>query len=161
MAGVQPWVGLGGHSPSQSEWQKKGFITDILNIPTILQVKKPDVVMGGLQFEAGWTQLMVEKLTLNYLAIAGGHSCSQHANCTLPQLETFMGFCCDKTSHFKWPFVPCTSCTWVMIMLFIQFINIPHLSGEWIVLAKEKRSLTWMLTNLCTILEMEFPPQLI
>ena len=25
---------------------------------------------------------------------SGGHSCSQHANCTLPQLETSVAMCC-------------------------------------------------------------------
>ena len=32
---------------------------------------------------------------------SGGDSCSQHSNCTLPQLETSVALCCDKTAHFK------------------------------------------------------------
>ena len=31
---------------------------------------------------------------------SGGHSCSQHANCMLPQLETSVVLC-DKTAHFR------------------------------------------------------------
>ena len=27
---------------------------------------------------------------------SGGHSCSQHANCTLPQFETSVALCCDN-----------------------------------------------------------------
>ena len=35
--------------------------------------------------------------------ISGGHSCSQHANCTLPQLETPLCLIvlCDRTAHFR------------------------------------------------------------
>ena len=32
---------------------------------------------------------------------SGRHSCSQHANCTLSQLETFVALCCDKPAHFS------------------------------------------------------------
>ena len=31
---------------------------------------------------------------------SGGHSCSQHASCTLPQLETSVALC-DKIAHFN------------------------------------------------------------
>jgi hypothetical protein len=63
----------------------------------------------------------------------GGHSSSQHANCTLPQLDC----------KFQWTFiVPSSRCTLVMIMLFNQLLDMPHLSGGWIILAKEKCSLT-------------------
>jgi hypothetical protein len=34
-----------------------------------------------------------------------------------------------------------------MIMLFNQLLDIPHLSGGWIILAKEKCSLTWILKS--------------
>jgi hypothetical protein len=45
----------------------------------------------------------------------------------------------------EWLFnVPITSCTCVMIMLFNQLLHMPHLSGGWIILAKEKCSLTGM-----------------
>jgi hypothetical protein len=40
-----------------------------------------------------------------------------------------------------------------MIMLFNQLLNIPHLSGGWIMLAKEKGSLTTMEANLGTQFE--------
>ena len=29
------------------------------------------------------------------------HSCSQHANAMLPQLETSVALCCDKTAHLR------------------------------------------------------------
>jgi hypothetical protein len=40
-----------------------------------------------------------------------------------------------------------------MTMLFNQLLDMPHLSGGWIILAKEKCSLTGMYTNLCTKFE--------
>jgi hypothetical protein len=44
---------------------------------------------------------MVEKLTLNSLttALVDKHSCSQHANCILPQLETTVSLCCVTKLH--------------------------------------------------------------
>jgi hypothetical protein len=73
-----------------------------------------------------------------------GHSCSQHANCTLPQLETSVALCWVTKLHIlEWPFiVPSTKCTCVVIMPFNQLLDMPHLSGDWIILAKEKCSLT-------------------
>ena len=57
---------------------------------------------------------------------SGGHSCSQHANCTLPQ-----NICVTKLHILEWPFiVPSTRCTCVMIMLLNQLLDMPHLSGE-------------------------------
>jgi hypothetical protein len=77
---------------------------------------------------------------------SGWHSCRQHVNCTLPQLETCMALCCvTKLNILKWPFiVPNTRCTCVMVMLFNQLPYMPHLSGVLIILAKEKSSLTGM-----------------
>jgi hypothetical protein len=40
-----------------------------------------------------------------------------------------------------------------MIMLFNQLIDMPHLSGVWIILAKDKGPLTGMQTNLITKFE--------
>ena len=38
---------------------------------------------------------------------------------------------CDKTTHFSGlSIVPNTRCTWVMIMLFNQLLDMPHLSGR-------------------------------
>ena len=83
---------------------------------------------------------MVEKLTFNYLATVCGHSCSQQANCMLPQLETSVALCCvTKLYILEWPFIV-PSC--VMIKLFNQLLDMPHLSGGWIILTKDK-----MLTN--------------
>ena len=76
----------------------------------------------------------------------GGHSCSQHANCTLPQNLRQLWHCVVWQLHIlEWSFiVPSTWCTCVMILLFNQLLDIPHLSGGWIILAKEKYSLTGM-----------------
>jgi hypothetical protein len=59
---------------------------------------------------------------------SGGHSCSQHANC--------MELCCVTKLHIlEWPFiVPSTRCTCVMIVLFNQLLDLPHL----IILAEKK-----------------------
>ncbi len=79
---------------------------------TILEVKMLDVeVLGWCGYtwsavvrlvgctakfsEMPWRRLMVEKLTLNSTGnSSGGHSCSQHANCTLPQNCDISGMCC-------------------------------------------------------------------
>jgi hypothetical protein len=62
------------------------------------------------------------------------------------KLETSVALCCVSKLHIlEWPFIVLsTSCTCVMIMLFKQLLDMPHLSGGWIVLAKEKCSLTGM-----------------
>ena len=76
------------------------------------------------------------------------HSCSQHAYCILPQniCETSVVLCCVTKLHIlERPFtVPSTRCTCVMSMLFNQFIYMLHLSGGWIILSKQKCSLTGM-----------------
>ena len=76
------------------------------------------------------------------MQFSGEHSCSQHANCTLPQLETSVALCCVTILHIlECPFIdPSTRCTCVLIMLFNQVLNMSHLSGGWIILAKEKCS---------------------
>ena len=76
---------------------------------------------------------------------SGGHSCSQHANCMLPQLETSVALCCVTKMHIlEWPFiVPSTRCTCVMITCCLnQLLDMPHLSVGWIIFVKEKCSLT-------------------
>ena len=51
--------------------------------------------------------------------------------------------CVWQNCTFQWPFiVPSTRCTCVMSMLFNQLLDLPLLSGGWIILAKEKCSLT-------------------
>jgi hypothetical protein len=62
------------------------------------------------------------------------------------KLETSVAVCYVTILHIlEWPFiVPSTRCTCVLIMLFNQLLDMPHLSGGWIILAKEKRSLTGM-----------------
>ena len=96
-AGAQPLVGLGGHRPThsgarpgQSELVSphKGALLEMeilfsfISCPggwfqTIPQVKKLDVEVLGLN---DYTWSAVLRLV--------GHSCSQHANSTLPELET-------------------------------------------------------------------------
>ena len=85
--------------------------------------------------------------------ILGGHSCSQHANCTLPQNLRHLWHCVVTKLHIlEWPFiVPSTRCTCVMVKLFIQLLyyatTVRWMDGwmdRWIILAKEKCSLTGM-----------------
>jgi hypothetical protein len=103
----------------------------------IPQVKKLDVEV----LEAAYGREMNIKLSGNR---SGGDSCGQQANCTLPQLETSVALCCVTKLHILgWPFIaPSTRFTCVMIMLFNQLFDMPHLSSGWIILAKEKCSLT-------------------
>jgi hypothetical protein len=90
-----------------------------------------------------WRWLMVEKLTFNYLVTvllditAVGMPIAHY-------LKTWDN-CVTKLHILEWPcIVPSTMCTGVMIMLFNQLLDVPHLSGGWIILAKEKSSLTQM-----------------
>ena len=64
----------------------------------------------------------------------------------LRKLETSLALCCETKLHIlEWPFiVPRTRYICVMIMLFNQLLDMPHLSGGWIILAKEKCSWTGM-----------------
>jgi hypothetical protein len=75
---------------------------------------------------------------------SGGHSCTQHSNYTLLQLETCVALCSFVTQHIlEWHFiVPVTRCSCVMIMVLNQLLGMPHVSGGWIIMAKEKCSLT-------------------
>jgi hypothetical protein len=134
---------------------------------TNLQVKKPNVeVLGccgytwsavvrlvGRTAKSSKTKLEAAYGRENNIHFSGknssGHSWSQHANCTLLEnllLETSVALCCVTKLHIlERPFiVPSTRCTCVMIMLFNQLLEMPHLSGGWIILAKDKCSLTGM-----------------
>ena len=52
---------------------------------------------------------------------------------------------CDKLHILEWPFIfPSTRCTCIIIMLFSYLLDMPHLSGGWIILVQEKCSLTGM-----------------
>ena len=78
---------------------------------------------------------------------SGGHSGSQHANYNLPQLETAVALCCDKTAHFSGLFCCCPQHKVHLRnyhAVLNQLLDMPHLSGGWIILAKEKCSLTGM-----------------
>ena len=87
---------------------------------------------------------MVEKQTLNYLASA----LVDILAVSMPiarSLKTSVHCGVTKLLNFMWSFiVPGTRCTCTMIMLFNQLLDMPHLSGGWIILAKERCSLTGM-----------------
>ncbi len=75
----------------------------------------------------------------------GRHSCSQHANSTLPQnLRHIVALCCVIKLHIlEWPFIVATlRHTCAIIMLSNQHLDMPHLWGGWIISEKEKCSLT-------------------
>ena len=79
---------------------------------------------------------------------SGRHSCSQHANCALPQNLWRLCRWVTKLHILERPFiVPSTRCTCVMSRLFnLLFfkLKMPHLSRGWMILTKEKNSLTGM-----------------
>ncbi len=61
---------------------------------------------------------------------SGGHSCSQHANCTLPsKLATSVALCCVIKLHIlEWPFIVASlRHTCAIIMLSNQHLDMPHL----------------------------------
>ena len=112
---------------------------------TILKGKKPDLEVLGwsgctcsvVVRPDGCTGGMDIQFSCNSF---GGESCSQHTNCTLPQkLETSMAlYCVTKLHILEWPFiVPSTRCTCVLIMLFNHLLDMPHLSGGWIMLTNK------------------------
>ena len=74
---------------------------------------------------------------------SGGHFCSQHAN-SVPfacSLKTSVALCSVTKLHIlEWTFL--SPAQGVMIMLFNQLLDMPHLSGGWIYLGKSE-----MLTN--------------
>ena len=132
--------------------------------PTIPQVKQPDVevlVSRGYIWSAvgrlvghtvKFSKTILEEAYGREINIkfsdsrSGGHSWSQHANCTLPQNLKHLWHCVVwQTAHFRVAFCcPCTRYTCVMIMLFNQLLDMPHLSGGWIIWSLEKCSLTGM-----------------
>jgi hypothetical protein len=66
---------------------------------------------------------------------SGGHSCSQHANSSLPQILRNLWFCVVWQNCTEYPFIfPSTRCAFVMIMLLYQLHDMPHLQGGWTIL---------------------------
>jgi hypothetical protein len=88
---------------------------------------------------------MVEKLTLNSLATAlvDIPAVSMPIAPSLKNVDICGTVLCDEKAHFKVAFYcPLTRCTCVMTILFNQHLEMPHLSGGLIILAKEKYSIT-------------------
>ncbi len=74
---------------------------------------------------------------------SGGHSCSQHANYSLPQILRHLWHCAIKLHILEWPFIVASlRHTCAIIMLSNQHLDMTHLWGGWILSAKEKCSLT-------------------
>jgi hypothetical protein len=95
---------------------------------------------------------VVEKLTLDlYIRSLATALVDIPAVSMPPQnLRSSVALCwVTKLQILEWPFIiPSTKCICVMIMLFNQLLDMPHLSGGWTILANDK-----MLTNLCTSFE--------
>ena len=92
-----------------------------------------------------WRWLIVEKLTFNSLATAlvDIPAVSMPIARSLKTWEICGIVLCDKNAHIRVPFYwPSTRCKSVMIMLFNQLLDMPHLSGGWIILANEECTLT-------------------
>ncbi len=90
---------------------------------------------------------------------SGGHSCSLHANCMLPQNLRHLWHCAVIKLHIlEWPFIVASlRYTCAIIMLSNQHLDMPHLWGGWIISAKEKCSLRQIYTDLWTIFERNRP----
>ncbi len=107
-----------------------------------------------------WRRLMVEIWTFNswqplwwtFLQSA----CQLHAP---SKLAPSVALCCVIKLHIsEWPFtVASLRHTCPIIMLSNQHLDLPHLWGGWIILAKEKCSLTLIYTDLWTIFEINRP----
>lgn len=158
--------------PWNSFWQLVqkffGFANQLLDqlsgcwSQTILQVRKPDVeVLGwrGYTWSAvvrpiGWTAEFLEtiletaygsEMNIQFTGnSSGSHSCSQHANCTLPQNLQHPWRCVDKLHILLgWPFiVPSQRHACDTMILFNRNLDMPHLWDGWTILAKVKCSLT-------------------
>jgi hypothetical protein len=74
---------------------------------------------------------------------SGEHSSSQLANCMLPQNLRHLWHCVVTKLHILEHrfIVPSTRCTCVRMMLFNQLLDMPHLSGAWIILWQRNKCL--------------------
>ena len=141
-----------GARPSQSEYvfpHKRAllqtevilsFISCLGGWPQMIpKVKKPDVEVLGWrcslkQQQRNGRSILWKPLQWTFLQSA----CQLHAP---SKLQTSVALCCVTKLHILecHYIVPSTRCTCVMIVLFNQLLDLPHLSGGWIV-----------LSNLCT-----------
>ena len=117
-------------------------------------VMKPDVKVLGCR-DYTWSAVMrpfgcTTKFSKPMLEEAYGREINITFPGNIPEVSMpiahSVALCCVTKVHIlKWPFiVSSTRCTCVMIMPFNQLLYFPHLSGRWIILAKEKCSLTGM-----------------
>ena len=148
-----------GAKPSQSEWvfphKRASLQTEILLcviscsggwFQMIPQVKKPDrevlgwsglrlwgrldILPNSLKMAAYGRQINIQFSGKNY----GGHSCSQHANCSWPQNLRHLWHCVVwQNCTLKIGLLLSPAQGTVMIMLFNQLLEMLHLSSGWII----------------------------
>ena len=146
---------------SQANPLRRGFITD-RNTPqhphlpsqTIPQVKTPDLeVLDWRGYTWSAVVMLVgctAKFSKTMLEAAYGREMNIkfYGNIvSMPVARSLKtrDICVTKLHILEWAFiVTSTRCTCVMILLFNHLLDMPHLSGGWIILAKEKFSLTGM-----------------
>ncbi len=92
-----------------------------------------------------WRRLMVEKWTFDSWATAlvDLPAVSKPIACSLKTCNICGIVLCDKTAHFRVTFIVASlRHTCAIIMVSNQHLDMPHLWGGWIILSKEKYSLT-------------------
>jgi hypothetical protein len=105
----------------------------------------PDVVTPGLWLW-GWLDVLTNSLKWHWRWLMVEKWTFLQSACQLRAPWTWdVALCCVTKLHILVAFIfPCTCFTCVMIMVFNQLFDMSHLSGGWIILAKEKCSLTGM-----------------
>ena len=108
--------------PSQLEWFWAGMVTCGKRLWGRL-----NILPNSIKWR--WRQLTAEKLTFNYLAtVLVDIPVVRIPNARSLKTWDICGIVLsDKMHILEWPFiVPSTRCTFVMIMLFNQLIDMPH-----------------------------------